>query len=90
MAAQALVIQVGCWAHARRKFDEAIKAQGKTQKPTPGKASKALAFIQKLYRISNTIPFARFQARQEQALPILADHAMVEIIITDKVPPKTT
>ena len=38
VAAQALVIQVGCWAHARRKFDEAIKAQGKTQKPTPRKS----------------------------------------------------
>ncbi|OMH27966.1 hypothetical protein BGP75_21545 [Motiliproteus sp. MSK22-1] len=27
------VINQGCWAHARRKFDEAIKAQGKPQKP---------------------------------------------------------
>ena len=94
VAAQALVIQVGCWAHARRKFDEAIKAQGKTQKPTPGKATKALAFIQKLYRIEALIkhdtPQARFQARQEQALPILADmRAWLNQSLT-QVPPKTT
>ena len=37
VAAQALVIQVGCWAHARRKFDEAIKAQGKPKNPPPEK-----------------------------------------------------
>jgi transposase len=33
----------GCWAHARRKFDEALKAQGKGQ-PKAGKASKALIY----------------------------------------------
>lgn len=42
----------GCWAHARRKFDEAEKAQpkGKT-----GKANWALNHIQKLYRIETRI-----------------------------------
>lgn len=64
----------GCWAHARRKFDEALKAQGKGQ-PKAGKASKALIYIQKLYRIEAQIKYAsvdeRYQARQQQALPIL-------------------
>ena len=94
VGAQALIIQVGCWAHARQKFDEAIKAQGKSQKPTPVKATKALAFIQKLYRIEALIkhdtPPVCYQARQEQALPILADmRAWLEQSLT-QVPPKTT
>lgn len=42
---------VGCWAHARRKFDEAIKAQGNKGKAKAGRAAKGLAFIQQLYRI---------------------------------------
>ena len=64
----------GCWAHARRKFDEALKAQGKGQ-PKAGKASKALIYIQKLYRIEAQIKYAsvdeKYQARQQQAVPIL-------------------
>ena len=40
---------VGCWAHARRKFTEAVKAQGKKKKK--GKAHRGLALIQKLYKV---------------------------------------
>ena len=94
VGSQALVVQVGCWAHARRKFDEAIKAQGKTKKPTPGKATKALAFIQKLYRtealIKHDTPQARYQARLEQALPILAEMRVWLDQSLTQVPPKTT
>lgn len=43
------LIHVGCMAHARRKFSEAVKAQGK--KKQSGKAQRGLALIQKLYRI---------------------------------------
>jgi transposase len=39
------IIHVGCWAHARRKFDEASAATKKT-----GAAEKGIAFIAKLYR----------------------------------------
>lgn len=64
----------GCWAHARRYFDEALKATGKGQ-PKAGKASKALGFIQKLYRIETQIkhlPAAdKYRIRQEQAVPLL-------------------
>ncbi len=64
--------RLGCWAHARRKFHEAKKAQpkGKT-----GKADQALSWIQQLYRIERdgTALKAeqRHQLRQQQALPIL-------------------
>jgi transposase len=40
---------VGCMAHARRKFSEAVQAQGKKKKT--GKAHRGVALIQKLYRI---------------------------------------
>ena len=69
--------QVGCFAHARRKFDEALKAQGKNQRSKGGKASKGLIYIQKLYRIEKQIqnlePEERYQQRQLQAVPLLDD-----------------
>lgn len=64
--------RVGCWAHARRKFMEAKKAQpnGKS-----GKADMALSMIQKLYRIEISIKDKnakeKYQQRQIQAKPIL-------------------
>lgn len=69
------IVLVGCWAHARRKFDEAIKAQGKKGKAKAGRATKGLGFIQKLYRIEKQAreltPEARYSLRQEQAVPLL-------------------
>ncbi|MGV6816910.1 MAG: IS66 family transposase [Thiotrichales bacterium] len=69
---------VGCFAHARRKFDEALKAQRKNkQKASSGKAQMGLAFIQKLYRIEKACKDSRvedrYQIRQQQAVPILND-----------------
>lgn len=43
---------VGCWAHARRKFVEAQKAQGKGK---TGKADVALNHIQKLYALESQL-----------------------------------
>ena len=63
---------VGCWAHARRKFDEAQKAQpkGKT-----GKANWALNHIQKLYRIETKIKgktaTEKKAIRQKESAPLL-------------------
>ncbi len=73
---QAGITRVGCFAHARRKFDEAIKAQGKKKLNTSGnKASKGLNFIRKLYAIERTVkdstPEERYRVRQEQAKPVL-------------------
>ena len=51
------VVHVGCWAHARRKFDEALRVQGKNKKKGAkrskkhSKAEQGLRFIGKLYRI---------------------------------------
>lgn len=76
VAADGRVRLLGCWAHARRKFDEAVKAQGKKAKPT-GRAGKGLAFIRVLYRIEKQAndlgAEARYQLRQDKAVPVLKD-----------------
>ena len=60
---------VRCWAHARRKFHEALKATGS------GLAGRVRSKINKLYKIEDTaagLPAeARLAIRQEKSLPIL-------------------
>lgn len=66
------IIRLGCWAHARRKFIEAQQSQprGKT-----GKADQALAYIQQLYRIEQTIKEKSVDekciVRQQQSQPVI-------------------
>jgi hypothetical protein len=69
---------VGCFAHARRKFHEALKAQGKPHQRDPTKVSHAeqgLLWIQSLYRIERELKTAtaenRYRVRQEKAKPLL-------------------
>jgi transposase len=67
------VVHVGCWAHARRKFDEALRGQkskkGKA-KPTAkqSKARQALTQIQELYKIERTLREAATEVRQRERL----------------------
>lgn len=69
------LVHLGCMAHARRKFSEAVKGQGKN--PRTGKAQQGLAWIQQLYRIEKQartqqmIPSQRKAHRQQHAAPIL-------------------
>jgi transposase len=64
------ITQLGCWAHARRKFVEAQKVAAGT-----GKADLAIAMIGKLYAIENRIqhrtPEERKTIRQQEAVPQL-------------------
>jgi transposase len=64
------IIEVGCWAHARRKFDEA-----KTSDAI--RAHVALALIQRLYQVEKSAKelddAARQALRQERSRPILAE-----------------
>jgi transposase len=68
---------IGCWAHARRKFMDVIKTQGKNRKS--GSADKALSYIKKLYRLEKEArnkDLSReeiYQMRQDKAKPILDD-----------------
>ncbi len=72
------ITQLGCWTHVRRKFDEAVKAQGKNSaKRKASLAHIALQRIQLLYRIERQCkdlePGERLQQRQQRAVPVLAD-----------------
>jgi len=60
------VVHVGCLAHARRKFDEALKAQKKTGRG--GLAAQGLALIQKLYRVEKIARQAGMSAKARQQL----------------------
>ncbi|WP_052260679.1 IS66 family transposase [Photobacterium gaetbulicola] len=44
---------LGCWAHARRKFKDALDLSPKKT----GQAKQALSYIQKLYAIENKAQF---------------------------------
>lgn len=80
---------LGCWAHARRKFDDALKAQGKQAAKHNSIAHQAMLTIQALYRIETDIkamlPEDKQRIRQEQALPILTglkawlDQALLQV-----------
>ncbi|MEX2634795.1 MAG: IS66 family transposase [Balneolales bacterium] len=64
------VTHLGCWAHARRKFDEALN----NDRP---RAETALAYIQALYAVErkategNLTASQRKELRLEKALPVL-------------------
>jgi len=68
------VIHVGCLAHARRKFDEALKAQKKTGRG--GLAAQGLALIGKIYakekiaRKAGMSAEARKKLRDDKARPV--------------------
>ena len=66
---------VGCMAHARRRFHDAVKAQGKSKKR--GKAHRGLTLIQKLYRVEKQArkltPGKRHAHRQRHAGPVLQE-----------------
>jgi len=72
------LIHIGCWDHARRKFDEAEKAaSGKKKNKTgvPSKARMGLSLINKLYVVERGIKDKtseeKYQARQQKSLPLL-------------------
>ena len=66
------VVHAGCMAHVRRKFDEALKVQGKQR---TGRAQMALSKIRKLYaieaRIKDYAPDDRRKVRQTEARPVM-------------------
>jgi len=66
------IIEVGCWAHSRRKYFEIAKTQN-----TPGLAAEAVAWIAKLYRIESSIrdqpPDKKLKVRQAESVPVLSE-----------------
>ena len=65
---------VGCWAHARRKFDEAVKSLPKG-KAKGSSASQGLTYCNLLFGIEQELaeltPKERYHERLEQAKPVL-------------------
>lgn len=66
---------VGCWAHARRKFDEALKALPKEQRNAAVAAREGLDFCNQLFAIEreyhDVTPDERYKARLEHSRPVL-------------------
>jgi transposase len=60
------IVHVGCLAHARRKFDEALKAQKANGRG--GLAAEGLALIQRIYRIEKLAREAKLTPEQRQKL----------------------
>ncbi|MBE3573724.1 MAG: IS66 family transposase [Moorella humiferrea] len=67
---------VGCWAHARRKFAEALKALPATQKDTPTAAQEGLNYCNQLFAIERELrgvtPEERYEERLQRSQPVLA------------------
>lgn len=89
------IVHVGCWAHARRKFVEALEAQGGKKKP-PAKdsiAGQGLDFLQKLYALERKTQGAsaqeRTQHRQQHAKPLLEQLRKWLDLSRPKVPPQS-
>ena len=81
LGAEPGIVHVGCWAHTRRKFDEALRGQGKSKKMgskrtvKASRARQALSQIQALYRIEREWKDAsaeqRYAERQARSKPLL-------------------
>lgn len=63
VAARPEVIPLGCWAHARRKFDAVIKANGR-RSPEAALAREVLGLIARMYRIEREIKDACDEQRR--------------------------
>lgn len=96
--AQPGVVHVGCWAHARRRFHEALRGQS-SAKPSGARsarvsrAQQGLAWIGKLYQIERSVadasPAERHRVRLEKARPLLEKiRAWLEAALPS-VPPQT-
>lgn len=75
------VTLVGCWAHARRNFHEAIQALPPSKRQVVGKAHQGLEFCNRLFAIEREMnrrqapltPEERHVERQAHSRPILAE-----------------
>ncbi len=77
MCANESITRVGCLDHARRKFNEAIKAQPKGKKTKASVADMGLSKINALYRLERSIKdlpaHEKYQQRQKIAVPLLKE-----------------
>ncbi len=92
------VVHVGCFAHARRKFDEALRGQGKTRAKGKNKkspksriAEQGLSRINKLFKVErkyrDASPEERHRRRQEELAPLIEELRAWTIASKGRVPP---
>ncbi len=66
---------VGCWAHARRKYDEALKAAPQAKGQSETVAGQGLAYCNALFAIERDLkdaaPEERHAERQKRSLPVV-------------------
>lgn len=72
---QSSIQGLGCWAHVRRKYIEALNGLPKKDRQKGGRIQQALAYISKLYQLEtrhkDSSVEERLQARQEHAMSTL-------------------
>jgi len=79
---------VGCWAHARRKFDEALKSLPQKDRESSN-AARGKQYCDKLFELerkfADMIPKERFEKRQKLSKP-LADEFFDWLVELDAIP----
>ena len=68
---------VGCWSHARRKFDEALKALPKDKQNADVASRQGLEYCNKLFAIERDIKDKskeeRYKIRHERSFPVIQE-----------------
>ena len=88
------ILHVGCWVHARRKFNEVTKALG-NKKESSGNAGTALKYIGKLYKIEKEARQEELTSdqlyirRQSESIPILDEFKKWLDARVAQVPPRS-
>jgi transposase len=75
----ASVTLLGCWAHARRKFTEALKALPADQKDKPVAASIGLGYCNKLFAIERQLKDMSAQERYEKRLELYPNRLLERV-----------
>lgn len=88
------ILQQGCWAHARRKFFDALKGQAKPPDDRTSVAQQGFDYIQGLYRIERAIdkdapPDERQRHRLAHSQPLLGEMRQWLEDALPQVPPKS-
>jgi transposase len=87
------VILVGCWAHSRRKFSEALTALPSSKRMSAVTAKEGLHFCNQLFAIERDIrelsSEERFESRLERSKPVLGAFLSWLKIQEQKVLPKS-
>ncbi len=85
------IVHVGCWAHARRKFVEAIEAQPKNKRRR-GSGEVAMEYIGQLYGIEKKAlglsDDELYRIRQNEVKPLLEEFRLWLIEREKAIPPK--